>query len=81
MVEVEVVAVVMITVMVIVVLMLVIIVEIHLQSFILQQGQQLLVEQLGFGAQELGHLKEERVVGYRGSHNVCLFPLRATLVG
>lgn len=43
----------------IVVVVLVMMVEIHLQSFILQQSQQFLVEQLGFGTQELGHLMKE----------------------
>lgn len=60
---------------------IVMMVEIHLQSFILQQSQQLLVEQLGFRGQELGHLIEERVVGHIGSHNICIFPLRINLVG
>lgn len=47
------VAVVMVTVMV---EMLVMMAVLHLQGFVLQQSQQLLVEQLGLGAQELGHL-------------------------
>lgn len=52
--------------MIIVMVVVMVMVEIHLQSFILQQSQQLLVEQLGFRAQELGHLMEKKVVRFRG---------------
>lgn len=67
-------------VVVLMIMAMVMMVKIHLQSFILQQSQQLLVDQLGFGAQELGHLMEERVVWDRGSYNICIFLLRANLV-
>lgn len=44
--------------------MMVVFGDINLQSFILQQNQQLLVKQLGLSAQEFGHLMEETGKGH-----------------